>query len=341
MASESTHKVEMMTLNKIILKSFLSPGDIIMLTAAVRDLHLTYPGEFITDIRTSCDALWENNPYINPLDESDPDVQVIDCDYPLIHQSNQLPYHFIHGYRLFLNETLGIDIKPHRFAGDIHITDEEKGWISQIDEITGMPDTRFWIIVSGGKNDYTAKWWEPHRFQEIVNHFRDRILFVQCGEINDEHVHPHLNGVIDLVGSTDLRQLVRLMYHADGVICPVTMFMHLATAVETKQRRPANRPCVVIAGGREPSHWEAYPHHQYLHRAGCLPCCDNGGCWKSRTIPLDDGSHHNDSLCEFPVKTASGFYLPKCLDMVTTADVITAVENYLRYDAYTWRHFYK
>lgn len=308
-----------------------------MLTAAVRDLHQTFPGEFQTDAHTSCLPLWDNNPYLTKLSEDDPEVEVIDCVYPLIHQSNQLPYHFIHAFRLFLSEQLGVTIQPHAFKGDIYLSEEEKQWSSQVDEITGMKETRFWIIVSGGKTDLTAKWWDPFRSQQVVDHFQDRVLFVQCGETGPNHLHPPLRGVINLLGQTDLRQITRLMYHADGVICPVTMFMHLAAAVETKRGRPLNRSCVVVAGGREPANWEAYPHHQYLHRNGCLPCCDNGGCWKARTTPLGDGDERDDNLCLFPVKAVSGTILPKCMDMISAAEVINAVEQYLKYDSYAWR----
>ena len=35
---------------------------------------------------------------------------------------------------------------------------------------------------------------------------------------------------------------------------------------------PRNRPCVVIAGGREPPHFTAYPHHQFIHTVGALRC---------------------------------------------------------------------
>jgi ADP-heptose:LPS heptosyltransferase len=321
---------------KLILKHFLSPGDVLMLTAAVRDLHLTFPGKFATDIRTSANGLWENNPYITHLEEG-PDVEVIDCEYPLIHRCNDLPYHFIHGFRLFLSERLKVNIQPHAFKGDVHLSPDEKRWLSQVDEITEMAGTRFWIIVSGGKRDYTCKWWDPARCQEVVDHFRDRVLFVQCGDGGDFHVHPKLSGVIDLVGKTNIRQVVRLMHHADGVICPVTFFMHLAAAVETRPSRPRNRPCVVVAGGREPVQWEAYPHHQFLHRNGCLPCCDNGGCWKSRTVALSDGEPHDKNLCLYPVRTTSGAVLPKCLDMVTAQDVINSVEQYLKFDSYPWR----
>ena len=319
-------------MRKLILKNFQSPGDILMLTAAVRDLHQTHPGQFQTHVRTPCPALWEHNPYITPITDDAPNVEIIECRYPLIHQSNQLPYHFIHAFRLFLSEQLGVEIKPHAFKGDIHLSDQEKRWMSQVEEITKQLPTRFWIIVAGGKNDFTAKWWDPARAQAVVNHFKGRILFVQCGATESNHKHPKLEHVVDLVGKTDLRQMVRLMYHADGVICPVTMFMHLAAAVETKPGRPKNRPCAVIAGGREPSHWEAYPHHQYLHSNGALPCCDNGGCWKSRVVPLGDGDEKDKSLCLRPIKKPAGLVLPQCLDMVRASDVIRAVEKYLIFD---------
>ena len=49
---------------RILLRSFLSPGDILMLTATVRDLHYSYPNQFETAVETSCPAIWENNPYV-------------------------------------------------------------------------------------------------------------------------------------------------------------------------------------------------------------------------------------------------------------------------------------
>ena len=109
--------------------------------------------------------------------------------------------------------------------------------------------------------------------------------------------------------------------------------MHLAAAVETKPGRPINRPCVVIAGGREPPHWEAYPHHQFLHTNGALPCCDNGGCWKSRVEPLGDNDEKDKSLCLRPITLPTGNKLPQCLDMITAGDVIRAVEMYLQFDS--------
>jgi len=308
-------------MRKLILKHFLSPGDIVMLTAAVRDLHECYPNRFLTDVRTSCSQLWENNSYLTPLDENDRKVEVIECHYPLINQSNQAPYHCLHGFIEFLNAYLKLQIKPTAFKGDIHLSDLEKSWYSQVHEQTGE-DTPFWIIVAGGKYDVTIKWWSAARYQEVVDHFRGKIQFVQVGDL--EHYHPSLRGVIDLRGQTDLRQLVRLVYHAQGILCPVTCLMHLAAAVKVKPGNPSPRPCVVVAGSREPSHWEAYPGHQFIHMLGALPCGE-GGCWKSRTIPLGDGDDRDkpENLCVDVVGD-----LPRCMDMITSAEVIRRLETY-------------
>lgn len=35
---------------QLVLRNHQSPGDVLMLTAAVRDLHLCYPGLFKTDV---------------------------------------------------------------------------------------------------------------------------------------------------------------------------------------------------------------------------------------------------------------------------------------------------
>ncbi len=311
-------------MRKLILRNFQSPGDILMLTAAIRDLHKQYPGQFLTDVRTPCPELWQNNPFITPLSELDPRVEQIDCSYPLINSSNSAPYHFIFGFIDFLNKALQLQIQPTEFRADLHISGEEKNWISQIHEITGT-DTPFWIIVAGGKNDFTIKWWSTGRYQDLVDHFRNKICFVQVGE--SSHYHPPLKHVIDLRGKTDLRQLVRLMYHADGVVTPVSLCMHLSAATPLKSDQSYSRPCVVIAGGREPVQWEAYPGHQFIHTIGALRCCADGGCWRSRTLPIGDGDEKD--LPENCCLDVAGD-LPRCMDMISAAEVIRRVEWYYK-----------
>jgi ADP-heptose:LPS heptosyltransferase len=311
-------------MKKLILECGLAPGDIVMLTAAVRDLHYWYPGQFVTDVRTRCGDIWEHNPYIAPIPDDDPEAKRIDCSYPLINRCNYTPYHCLHGFIEFLNEKFHLDIKPTEFKGDIHLSKQEKIWYSQVQEVTGE-DTPFWIIGAGGKYDVTIKWWDSRRFQQIVDSLEGKIQFVQVG--HEGHHHPRLNGVIDLRGRTSLRELIRLVYHSQGVICPVTSLMHLAAAVPVKGRNNGPRPCVVVAGGREPAHWEAYPGHQFIHTNGALPCSTNGGCWKDRTERLRDGDKRDraSNLC---VNVTNG--LPRCMDLISSGDVIRRIEVFFQ-----------
>lgn len=320
-----THEGIFVAVRRLILKCRQSPGDIVMLTAAIRDLHLAYPGRFETDVRTTAEDLWHHNPYLTRLREEDPGVETLEVHYPLIQHSNQRPYHFIHGFAQFLEATLDAKIPVTAFKGDIHLSDEERSWISQIAEREYSGP--FWILVAGGKFDFTAKWWNPQSYQHVVDHFWGRIPFIQVGE--REHWHQPLRRTLNLLGQTDIRQFVRLMHHADGVVCPVTFAMHLAAAVETKPGTPKNRACVVIAGGREPAQWEAYPHHQYISTNGALWCCDDGGCWKSRCQTVGDGDSKDEDLCIQPMRIAANLSIPRCMEMIRPEDVIRRIEIYL------------
>lgn len=295
-----------------------------MLTAAVRELHRLNPGVFATDVRTSCPELWENNPYLTPLEEDGLGVEVLDGEYPLIHQSNFRPVHCLNGFAEFLANRLEVKCSIGDIRGDIHLSQREKSAASRIRRLVGS-DVPYWIVVSGGKLDFTIKWWAPQRYQAVVDHFAGRLLFVQVGL--KSHPHPALQGVVDLRGRTTLRQLVNLVYRAEGVVCPTTALMHLAAAVPLPPDRTASRPCVVVAGGREPPHWEAYPGHQYIHTVGMLPCCAAGGCWRARTVPLGDGDPFDrpERICADVVEG-----LPRCMDLIDANEVIRRIELYLK-----------
>ena len=59
-------------MRKLIPRNHQSPGDAVMLTAAVRDLKLALGAEVEIDVRTPCSALWENHPHLTPLVEGAP-----------------------------------------------------------------------------------------------------------------------------------------------------------------------------------------------------------------------------------------------------------------------------
>ena len=309
-------------MEKWIFENWLSPGDVVMLTAAVRDLHRAYPGRFLTDVRTACPGLWHHNPHLTPLKPKAKGVRSMVCHYPLIHTSNTAPYHFIHGFIEYLNKQIGLQIRPTEFKGDIHLSQQEQESPGPVEQTLGSR-CPYWLIVAGGKYDYTVKWWHRRRWQQVVDHLGGRLLFVQVGDKG--HYHPPLKGVLDFRGKTSLRELIRLIHHADGVVCPVTLHMHLAAAVPLPAGRKHLRHCIVVAGGREPAHWEQYPGHHFLHTIGQLGCCATGGCWKARTVPLGDGSPLDspESLCR--AVTPRG--MPRCMEMISARQVCELIQH--------------
>lgn len=315
---------------KLLITQHQSPGDILMLTSAVRDLRKFHP-EIHVNCQTTAQELWNNNPYLDTTITRENADRVIEGHYPIIHQSNRIPYHFIHGFRLYLEAELGklfgpgFRIPQGDFCCDVHLSNLEQA-ASLHTIIPDFPETParlpIWLVDAGHKNDFTCKFWEFERFQTVVDATRDRIQWVQIGAEN--HVHRPLRNVVNLVGRTTHRQLIALMWHASGVLTPISYPMHLST-MPWKDHPGQHRPCVVIAGSREPSHWVAYPWHQFLHNCGLLPCARSGGCWKSRVYPLHDGSEQDRSLCLKPVVSRSGQKIPRCLDLITADRVIQTV----------------
>lgn len=333
---------------EVILKNTQAPGDIMMMSAAVRDLHRCYPGQFITHVESTAPAIWENNPYVQAVNKKN--AETFRLGYPLIHRSNQCGLHFIQGFIDDMNRKMKLKVRLTEFRPDLH-------W-SAVEKQERLVDGDYWVIVSGGKADFTTKWWDPSRFQQVVNALQDTVNFVQLGGKPQgggaRHYHPPLAGAVNLVGKTKLRDAMRIMLHARGVVTPVTMFMHMAAAIGI--------PAVVIAGGREAATWEAYTTdnlmrnmafasglinklpgtkaergrwtpeadqayvdhpfvpHDYFHSIGTLPCSKHGGCWKTKVI-----EGRPDQNCTNVVQKAGRVPLPKCLDMITPEQVIEAV----------------
>lgn len=329
---------------KIIFETKLSPGDVVMLTAAIRDFYSVYSYKYDVGVSTFFPDLFLNNPYVNQFefqkvsegkfensskfeDENGDPIESLYVHYPIINDCNEQPYHFLHGYRKFLQAHYG-PIPQGPYRGDIHLSEEEKSGTEILDRF-GIKGP-FWIVCAGGKRDFTTKWWDPNRYREVVRYFRGKIQFVQIGSKKD--FHQPIPEAINLVGKTSVRDLVNLTYHCNGIVCPITLIMHLAAAVPLRKDFPlSSRPCVVVAGSREPAHWTQYPGHQHLHRNGMLPCSPlGGGCWKGRCQVIDDDSPSNDekALCSLPVQVNPTLRIPKCMDMIKASDVIRSIELY-------------
>lgn len=304
---------------KIELLSKLSPGDIMTMTVAIESLHQTYPGEYLTGVKTSAMEIWENNPWITKF-KDDESREQINSEYQTVHFCNQAPYPFIEGYTEHLGRALNISLRAVSNIPKIYLTDEEKGWMDQIQEYYSRGiKLQYWLICAGTKNDFTIKQWPIEYYQRVIDETSGFIQWVQIG--SNEHSHHPLRGVIDLRGKTSHRQFMRLVYHSQGGLGPVTYLQHLCAAFE--------KPYMCILGGREPVHWVQYPKQYTFHSIGQLDCCKNSACWRSRVVPLGDGDNKDkESLCEIPT---FGYMKPvaKCMSMIKPREITSVIRKFI------------
>lgn len=359
---------------KIIFSHRRALGDALMFSAGIRDFKLLFP-EISINVNSNQPCIWENNPYIDTsLKKDDSDVEYYKIGYPMVGNANNTAMHFstmflfdmisvtdLH-HKLpiglgefcsaFSNGNIGdpalwnpdkvkdpkepfisLNKKYNQFCkefvrqrGDIHLSEKEKKY-------SFIKDS-YWVVAPGGKRDCTAKIWDWRKFQKVIDYFDGRIKFVIIGK-SDLLVEP-FNNVIDMIDkfNDNPRGLFSLVYHSDGCITGPSFLNHLAAAIPPRFNKE-RKPCVAIFGGREPNAWSWYCNHQMLHTNGIFKCCDNGGCWKARTHPMQKDPKHNKSLCQ-STRKIDDRTVQSCMDVITEEDVIRSVEKYYEGDIYTY-----
>lgn len=320
----------------LILEHKWALGDTILLSALVRDIHLAYPDQYEISVDTHFKNLWSDNPHIVPINTGGQRIKIRWGDAIKQHSfistrdGKKVMRHILAWYHHDFELKTGLRVPVSSPRADVHLPAKLH---------TPLISGRYWVVIAGGKNDLTNKQWRYSNYQEVVDQLTAQGLqFVQCGSTVSKHNHPALTNCLNLIGQTeDARDFCNIIRFAEGVICPVTAAMHLAGAFE--------RPCVVLAGGREEPWFEAYvneyrafgencPHvrtpHKFLHTLGLLSCCDKVGCWKNRTVPLEarDLTKKKELLCKDPVRLPDGGATPACLDLITPTHVVEAVMDY-------------
>lgn len=144
-----------------------------------------------------------------------------------------------------INAQTGHEVEIRTLAPEIYFSDEERKY-------SLVPlDRPVCIINAGWKSDIPVKFWGSEKFQKVVDALKDRVLFVQVGaDRRGTDFHKPLEGVLNLIGKTHIRELAQLVYHADFVLTGISQLHHLAGIQCYKPRH-----CVTIAGGREPENW--------------------------------------------------------------------------------------
>jgi len=328
---------------KLLLRNHMLLGDTLMMTSGVRDLKATYKDcEIIVD--TNHKEIWENNPHIS---HSKKDKTYYDSVYDvgprIVTQGSKLNgMHFTTAFRVCFEDRMNKFITQGLLKPELFLTEAEKN--------KKIIDGKYWLVNTdyGG---FGTKEWFNDRWQEVIDTI-PWITFVQIGLKATNKFRLRGKNVIDLVGKTEppesgLRDLFSLFFNAQGVLSLVSASMHIAAAFD--------KPCVVIAGNREPVSYIAYQGHTYLHNIGTLPCSKVTSCWacakhacfkrwfhvqppdvKKKILGEDlfytyshkDSAIRNTFDINKYAEEEKKNWIPQCIDMIRATDVVSAVLRY-------------
>jgi hypothetical protein len=304
----------------LVISLHRAPGDTVVLTGLLRDLQAARPGEYRVWADVDQPALLRHNPHVHAAGRWKgrawpAGTLQVHAEYGRgIVQQKYEPVHFLAWFHRDFGAKTGVAVPVTRPVPDLHLAGAE---------LEPPVAGRYWVFVAGGKSDATVKIWSRSEWQHAADLVRGLGLgVVQVGARGRGHIHLPLDGTLDLVGRTSLRDVLRLIRHADGVVCGVTFAMHAAAAL-----------------GREAWWWEAYVNqnkgfgpasgavpvpHKYLHTIGLLPCGHGKhGCWRNSVVPPDG----KGLICHYPA-AAGGQAVPLCMTLITGNHVAEAVMEY-------------
>lgn len=282
-----------MPTRKVLLEQTQSPGDIGTASRGIYDFCRAYP-DWLIDIQSPCQELFENNPYTTPLSKDDPEVEVYQITYDDIQKSGWFGLHFAEAFRNDIERKVNVNadkwgivsIPSTGLNPELYFTDDELQWYNQI-HCNFYWDGPFWLINAGRKSDNELK--QYHRWQEVVDILNEvwqgRVRLVQIGAKSAggmSHIHPPLRGVFNLTGRTTTRELLRLAYWSTGIIGPISFQFVIGASRFCNTKGEVlieNKPNVVVAGGKEGHRWHVYNGVRWLDKNGYLPCAVADGCW--------------------------------------------------------------
>ena len=329
------HRPKAVESKKLILFNGASPGDFLVMTGALRSLHILHPGKYLTDVECPCPDIYLHNPDVTPLPrtadlyqffrnnpgqnklELPDDVTALHMHHDLIHKTHFLPIHFLDDYVEYLGRQLNIPLTLQTNRPMLYFSPDEVNRPSKVRELLG-DDRPFIISIWHGKSDYTTKHYIDSYAEETVrklnDYFQQRVAIVHVGE--EKHMHKPIKGTVNMIGKIGLRDLILSARESHVGIGQVSLLMHIYAALQ--------KPFTCIAGGREPPSFYDYPTQTTLHTIGALSCSATTGCWKSRTVKLNDGDSKDNELC-LDVVDVNGVPAQRCMSIIKPEDVFRAV----------------
>lgn len=265
----------------VLIRLDQGSGDAVLASAAIRDLHLAYPGRF----RVWIDGIHQELFKFDPRVEKQPPRYRLGahrlCAKHFSDRERFLP--LWHGW---LADALGVNPFPvTAHHGHIVLGDAELSSLSRIRQPYLVVD------ASSRSGRFETKAIDPADIERAVRAWPS-FTFVMVGSARRGLP---ITGTVDLTGQTTTRELIQLVYHAWGVISPVSFLMHLAAAVPLTPYQMSGqtaRHIITLAGGGETPWFYHYPpelnhhinhhiNHIVLHTVGTgeLGCCEKTGCW--------------------------------------------------------------
>lgn len=226
-----------------------APGDNLVMEMAVHSLMETYP-DYRVSITSNFSEIFKNHPYLS----HSPSCRAIEIDFVgFIGSSKKHGINYARSYCVALQDALKVPLELTCNRPHIYLSAEE---------LQPIIEPPYIVISTGTKPDIPLKKW--NKWKQLVKQIRSKIKVVQVGIEGTEPIE----GCINLIGQTNLRQLFQVCHKAKAGIGGISLLQHVMAAFQL--------PYICIAGGREPINWIChYPQQHTLHTMGFLPCC---GC---------------------------------------------------------------
>ncbi len=308
------HKLDRaLKVKRVWLSHTISPGDSMVLTAAIESVGYYSPLTYTFKVQCSSREVFVNNPHCSDFPRDQADL-VIEAHYPDFAERNWRDVRYLQGYTHFLGEKLGLKLKCAVPSPRLYFSPAELAAPRLIDE-------PYVVINSGYKKDGTLKNWGIQNWIEVSNWIQSQGLkVVQVGTTSPHHVHKPLPGAIDMRHNSPHRVLYKLALDSEYGLGAESYLHHIYAAT------PIRKPFVCVASGIFPTTAMQYGTERYLCRQGTMDCCRTRGCGGTggpNTVVPGPGlvmCHYPDKVGDEPVAG--------CLARIKPAEVIEAIKQW-------------
>jgi ADP-heptose:LPS heptosyltransferase len=237
-------------------------GDILLATPALRAFKAKHPGKrmvFYGNYR----QLLEGLPYIDELHpETDAPPDSLRFSYG---GGSRLSKHIA---KIF-GETLNVNVSDVRpdCATDADLVEKYRELFADL--------PRPWIAINRRASAWTPnKDWPNDKWNELISRLRPHLGIIEIGNPPTIQATDDEAAQIDLVGKTNLTELIGVIAACDILVTPVSGPMHIAAATHT--------PAVVIYGG-----YEQALATEYQGNISLVSTPDCSPCWLREPCPID------------------------------------------------------